>query len=358
MSTDSRWWDPRHHADRRPVLLARNRMIAAIRAWFAERDFIEVETPALQVSPGNEPHLHPFSTEIVSTDGRRAELHLHTSPEFVCKKLLAAGEARLFTLARVFRNRERTCLHHPEFTMLEWYRAEDSYETLKDDCTALLAVVARAAAVDRFTWHGCSRCDASADPFAAPERLTVVDAFARYAGIDLCATLDGSEGNRDALAEAATASGVRVADDDTWSDIFTRIMAEKIEPNLGFGRATILTDYPVAEAALARTKPSAPWLAERFELYVCGVELANAFGELTDPAEQRRRFVRDMAEKARRYGTKAPIDEDFLAALAVMPQAAGIALGLDRMVMLATGAPHIEHVLWAPVADVLGGQSD
>jgi lysyl-tRNA synthetase class 2 len=353
MSTVSRWWDPQHHADRRPVLLARGRIIAALRAWFAAEAFVEVETPALQVSPGNELHLNAFSTEIVSTDGRRAPLHLHTSPEFACKKLLAAGERRLFTLARVFRNGERTALHHPEFTMLEWYRAGDGYETLMDDCAALLAVAARTAGVERFTWRG-----AIADPFAAPERLTVAEAFARHAGLDLGATLDGPEGNRERFATAAARSGVEVAHDDTWSDIFTRVMAERVEPNLGFGRATLLIDYPLIEAALARRKPEAPWLAERFELYVCGVELANAFGELTDPDEQRRRFVRDMAEKERRYGTRVPIDEDFLAALAVMPEAAGIALGLDRLVMLATGAPHIEHVLWAPVADVFAGRSE
>ncbi|KAA5595946.1 EF-P lysine aminoacylase EpmA [Blastochloris sulfoviridis] len=352
MSTPSRWWDPRRHADRRPVLLARGRINAALRVWFAGGDFVEVETPALQVSPGNELHLHAFATEIAATDGRRAPLHLHTSPEFACKKLLAAGETRLFTLARVFRNFERTALHHPEFTLLEWYRAGEGYEVLMDDCAALLAVAALAAGTERLAWRG-----ATADPFAVPERLTVADAFARLAGIDLLATLEGSAGNRAALAGAAARTGVRVADDDTWSDVFTRIMAERIEPHLGFGRPTILTDYPIPEAALARPKPADPRLAERFELYVCGVELANAFGELTDPAEQRRRFREAMAEKERIYGTRVPIDEDFLAALATMPEAAGIALGLDRLVMLATGAPHIEQVLWAPVADVFGGES-
>ncbi|ALK10742.1 EF-P lysine aminoacylase EpmA [Blastochloris viridis] len=352
MSTPSRWWDPRRYADRRPILLARSRIVSALRAWFKDEDFVEVETPALQVSPGNELHLHAFSTEIIATDGRRADLHLHTSPEFACKKLLAAGEPRLFTLARVFRNRERTALHHPEFTMLEWYRANVPYTVLMDDCAALLAAAARAAGVVRFSWRG-----ATADPFAPPERLTVAAAFARHAGIDLIATLDGTSGNRDALAAAAAARGVAVAADDSWSDVFTRVMAERIERRLGFERATILTDYPIPEAALARPKPEDGRLAERFELYVCGVELANAFGELTDPAEQRRRFTADMAAKQRLYGTAVPIDEDFLAALALMPEAAGIALGLDRLVMLATGAPHIEHVLWAPVADVFGGES-
>jgi lysyl-tRNA synthetase class 2 len=144
---------------------------------------------------------------------------------------------------------------------------------------------------------------------------------------------------------------VRTAADDTWADIFSRVLVEKVEPRLGRGRATLLTEYPASEAALARPKPGDPRVAERFELYACGVELANAFGELTDPAEQRLRFEAEMAEKARVYGERYPVDEDFLAALAQMPAASGSALGFDRLVMLATGASHIEQVLWAPVAE-------
>ena len=183
-----------------------------------------------------------------------------------------------------------------------------------------------------------------------PERLTVADAFTRFAGIDLMATVGEGANDRDRLWQAVKASGIRVADDDNWADVFTRVMVEKIEPYLGIGRATILCEYPISEAALARPKPGDPRVAERFELYVCGVELANAFGELTDASEQRRRFVQWMDEKQRIYGDRYPIDEDFLDALAMMPEASGIALGLDRLVMLATGARRIEQVLWAPVA--------
>jgi lysyl-tRNA synthetase class 2 len=153
------------------------------------------------------------------------------------------------------------------------------------------------------------------------------------------------------MAAAAQGVGIRVADDDTWSDVFSRVLVERIEPNLGIARPTILDAYPSAEAALSRRKAADPRLAERFELYACGIELANAFGELTDPAEQRRRFEAEMAEKARIYGERYPIDDDFLAALAVMPPASGIALGFDRLAMLASGAPTIEHVLWTPVAN-------
>jgi lysyl-tRNA synthetase class 2 len=340
--TSSPWWAPHVYADRRAFLAARNRISAAVRAYFAARDFAEVETAILQTSPGNEAHLHAFVTELIAPDTSRARLYLHTSPEFAAKKLLAAGEPRLFTFARVFRNRERTVLHHPEFTMLEWYRANEPYGTLIEDCAGLMRAAAEAAGTRRFAWRG-----READPFAAQERVTVAEAFARHAGIDLLAMLD----DRDALAAAAITQGMRVADDDTWADVFSRIIAEKIEPNLGIGRATILDEYPVSEAALARPTAHDPRVAERFELYVCGVEIANAFGELTDAAEQRRRFDAEMAEKKRVHGERYPLDEDFLAALAHMPPASGIALGFDRLVMLATGAPRIEQVLWTPVVD-------
>jgi lysyl-tRNA synthetase class 2 len=157
--------------------------------------------------------------------------------------------------------------------------------------------------------------------------------------------------DRDALAAAARGAGIKIANDDTWGDVFSRILVQKIEPGIGNGRATLLTEYPAAQAALARRNPADPRVAERFELYACGVELANAFGELTDPAEQRRRFEADMAEKQRIYGERYPIDDDFLAALAHMPPASGAALGFDRLVMLATGATNIEQVIWTPVAD-------
>ncbi len=337
--TSSPWWAPDVYADRRPFLLARNRMSAAVRAWFGGKDFVEVETAILQASPGNEAHLHAFSTELITPDARRIGFYLHTSPEFAAKKLLSAGEQRLFTFARVFRNRERTALHHPEFTMLEWYRANEPYDILISDCAALLAAAAEATGTQRFSYRG-----READPFAGIERITIAEAFRRYANIDLLS-------DRDALAAAVKGQGLRVAADDTWADIFSGVLVQRIEPNLGIGRATILDEYPVSEAALARPTAHDPRVAERFEVYVCGVEIANAFGELTDPAEQRRRFEAEMAEKERVHGERYPLDEDFLAALAHMPPASGIALGFDRLVILATGAQRIAQVLWTPVAE-------
>ncbi len=339
-------WDAERHARRRPRLIQRRRITAAVRAWFAARDFTEVETAALQVSPGNEAHLHAFSTQAEGAGGGAAVLHLRTSPEFAAKTLLAAGEVRIFELARVWRNRERGALHHPEFTLLEWYRLEARYELVMDDAVSLLRLAAESTGASAFQWRG-----RSCDPFLTPERLTVADAFSRHAGVDLLSTVAADGGvDRGAMMAQAGAAGVRTAPDDTWSDVFSRILVERIEPRLGVERATLLYEYPIAEAALARPTPHDPRVGERFELYACGVELANGFGELTDPEEQRRRFEAEMAEMRRVYGRDYPIDERFLAALAHMPPASGVALGLDRLVMLATGAEHIEEVLWTPIA--------
>jgi lysyl-tRNA synthetase class 2 len=340
VSAQSPWWTPARHTDIRPFLAARGAITRAVRAWFDEQGFAEVETGILQVSPGNETHLHAPRTELLSADGTRVTRYLRTSPEFACKKLLAAGEAKIFEFARVFRDRERGDLHLPEFTMLEWYRANASYDAVMADSIVVIAHAAQATGIGQFSFRG-----KIADPFAEPELLTVAAAFERFAGIDLLGTVEDGKGDRAALAAAAR-QRVRIADDDTWSDIFSKVLVEHVEPNLGQGCLTVLFEYPAPEAALARAKPSDPRVAERFEIYACGVELANGFGELTDPREQRRRFMAAMDEKARRYGERYPLDEDFLAAVGAMPEASGVALGFDRLVMLAGGALRIDQVLW------------
>jgi elongation factor P--(R)-beta-lysine ligase len=336
----SPWWTPGRHADIRPFLMARGAITRAIRAWFEEQGFAEVETGILQVSPGNETHLHAPRTELHRADGTAATRYLRTSPEFACKKLLAAGEPKIFEFARVFRDRERGDLHLLEFTMLEWYRADAAYDAVMADSIAVIGQAAQATGIGRFSFRG-----KVADPFAQPELLTVAAAFERFAGIDLLATIADGNGDRAGLAAAAGAR-VRITEDDTWSDIFSKVLVEHIEPNLGQGRLTVLIEYPLPEAALARAKPSDPRVAERFEIYACGVELANGFGELTDAAEQRRRFTQAMDEKQRRYGERYPLDEDFLDAVAKMPEASGVALGFDRLVMLASGARRIDQVVW------------
>jgi lysyl-tRNA synthetase class 2 len=270
--------------------------------------------------------------------GPEQTLYLHTSPEFAAKKLLAAGETRIVDFARVWRNGEQGPLHAPEFTMIEWYRAQADWTAVIADTLALARTAQAAGGQDALSWRGRT-CDALAEP----EMLTCAEAFVRHAGIDLPACLD----DRDALAAEVARIGLAVRDDDTWSDLFSRVIVT-IEPKLGEGRLTFLTHYPVSEAALARPCPTDPRWAERFEAYACGVELANGFGELTDPAEQLRRFEADMDEKQRLYGRRYPIDADFIAALSHMPPASGVALGFDRLALLALGGTDIRQVIWTP----------
>jgi len=344
MTAVSSWWSRDRHADRREILLQRGRIKRRLRDWFEGQGFTEVECGALVVSPGNEAHLHAFETELRTTAGEGWTLHLHTSPEFACKKLLAAGETKIFDFARVFRNRERGVLHAPEFTMLEWYRANEAYESMIADTLTVLRLAAESTGIKTMSFKG-RECNAGGDA----ERLSVADAFLRYAGIDLLATLsEAGEGNRDLLAREATRADFETAENDAWADIFSKILVARVEPKLGMGAPTILYEYPRCEAALARATAHDPRVAERFELYVCGVELANGFGELTDPFEQRRRFEAEMDEKERVYGERYPLDEDFLSALAHMPPASGVALGFDRLVMLAACARTINDVLWTP----------
>jgi lysyl-tRNA synthetase class 2 len=335
---------PANYAKRRPNLIKRARILAAMRDWFVTSGFIEVETPILQRSPGLEPHLEAFVSRITAPDGQNQAIYLHTSPEFAMKKLLAAGEPKIFQFARVFRNGERASTHHPEFTMLEWYRAHAPYTDLMADCEALLRCALVAAGTNILIFRG-----KSCDPREAFERLSVADAFERHAGITLPLPSD-----RQGFAKAAHAIGIRIADDDDWDAIFFKIFLERIEPHLGIGAPTLLYDYPIHMAALSRPKPDAPHLAERFELYICGLEMANAFGELTDAVEQKRRFEQDMAIKQAVYGVTYPIDADFLTAVGQLPPCSGIALGFDRLVMTLCGADHIEDVLWLPVQNLFG----
>jgi elongation factor P--(R)-beta-lysine ligase len=343
----SPWWDRRNHADRRPLLAARMRIKQALRQHFEALGFTEVECAALQISPGNEAHLHAFATDKIGPDDACERLFLHTSPEFACKKLLAAGERRIFTFSQVYRNREQGALNVPEFTMLEWYRAEQSYDVVVRDCGDLLKCAAAAIDTRLFRFRG-RHCDATAEP----KRISVAEAFRQFAAINILETLDaGGHPEQAALARAAVAAGIMIAENDSWGDIFSRVLTERIESNLGIGYPVILDRYPRCEAALARVAADDPRVSERFELYVCGVEVANGFGELTDADEQRRRFEAEMALKQAIHGERYPIDEDFLAALRHMPQASGVALGFDRLVMLATAADNLRRVMWTPPAE-------
>lgn len=334
------WWSPEAHARRRGYLIARGAIKASLRAWFASEGFTETECGQLQASPGNEAHLHGFETAFVAENGARTPLYLNTSPEFAMKKLLAAGETRIFDFARAFRNRETGPRHAPEFTMLEWYRAGEGIDTVMADSAALARAAAEAAGTGTLAFRG-----AVCDPFAAPEVLTLTDAFARHAGIDLEPVLTDAAG----LAAAARKAGVETAPGASWTDVFSAVLVTRIEPQLGQGRLTFLHRYPISEAALSRPYPEDPRFAERFELYACGVELANGYRELTDAATLRARQIAEMELKQQVYGERYPLDEEFIAAVAAMPEASGVALGFDRLVMLAAHAPQISDVIWTPV---------
>lgn len=308
-------------------------------AWFDDQGFTQVECSALQTSPGNEAHLHAFGTHYRDETGQQKPLYLHTSPEFSCKKLLAAGETQIVDFARVYRNGEVSPLHSPEFTMVEWYRAGASLGDVIEDTVELCRTAAKTTGMKSFGWKG-----RSCDPFLPVEALSLTDAFLVFAEIDLELVLD----DRNLFADFARQSGVGVSYTASWSDIFSAVLVAKIEPNLGNGHLTVLHRYPICEAALARACEDDPRFADRFELYACGVELANGFHELTDPVEQRTRFEADMALKEELYGERYPLDEDFLVALPLMPDASGVALGFDRIAMLASGAPSVHHMMWTP----------
>jgi len=321
-------WHPESFAARLPFLRRRVLLTQATRAFFAARGYTEVETAYAVPTPGEEVHLRAWRTRQHRPDGSGRDLWLHTSPEFGMKRLVVAGAGPIFQLARVWRDGEGSRTHLGEFTMLEWYRPGLGFAGLMDETEAFLRAV-----LPPPLWQ------------AGFERLTVADAFARYAGADVLAT----EGDAAALARAAGAT--RRAGED-WEDLFFRLLLERVEPHLGRDRPSFLTHWPASQAALARRDPADPRVALRFELFLGGMELANAFEELTDPAEQASRFEHDRGRRAALYGPDWPRDEDFLAALRHgMPPASGIALGFDRLAMLASGATRIEQVLWMPLED-------
>ncbi len=336
------WWLPHNFEKRRPYLEKRTQIIKALRTYFDDRNFTEVQTPILQICPTMDTHIHAFQTNLKNPDLTiRNEMYLQTSPEFDMKKLLVAGMKNIYQICPVFRNAEQTKRHTPEFTMLEWYRAGENYQTLMDDSVDILRNIAQTLGIETYTHNGIT-----ANPFEDWHIISVSDAFREYANIDLPIYINNVEDFSNVVSKQNT----RISKTDQWDDIFHAVMAEKIEPHLGKDVPTILYDYPASMAALSRKKQFDPRFAERFEIYVCGVELANAFSELTDAQEQRERYNAEMAQKQKLYGETYPPDEEFFKALKHgMPESAGIAMGIDRLIMLATNADTIDQVQWAPI---------
>lgn len=340
MQFQEKWWNPKNFSQKREFCEARNKVTKAIRRFFDGQDFEEVETPILQICPVMDTHIRAFATDLKGVDGAiERQLYLHTSPEFAMKKLLVAGMERIYQICHVFRNAELSSRHSPEFTILEWYRAGANYKDIMQDCEELLRACLSSLGQEEFVYQS-HRCN----PFKEWKYLSVCEAFQEYASIELECYLEDIEAFKAVIAE----KGMHVAVDDAWDDLFFRVMMEKIEPFLGMDSPTILYDYPVCMASLSKRKEEDPRFAERFELYVCGVELANAFSELTDPKEQAQRFSAEMDMKEKLYGERYPVDDDFLEALEYgLPPSGGIALGIDRLVMLCSGRDNIEDVLWA-----------
>lgn len=316
-------------------------MLAAIRDHFRTEGFLEVETPIFLDAPGFNAHIDEFTTEWRDTRGAR-RLWLRTSPEVYHKRLLAAGAGKLYEIGKFFRNGETGALHNPEFTGLEFYETGFDYRRIMERTEQVLSTAMEAVAGAKTI-----RVRGETIDLAPPwERLSVRDAVKRHAGIDLDATPDAPS-----LAAAARAAGIHVAADDAFDDLFFRILLEKVEHRLGRPKPTFLYDYPASMAAMARRKPGEPGWAERVELYLAGVELANGFSELTDPVEQRARFLEEREQQACRLGVPPetlPLDEAFLDALPEMPAATGIAIGLDRVLLLAMGRETIGAVLPFP----------
>jgi len=327
--------------DRKQLSAAATRqtMYAALRRFLAASGFTEVETPLLVPAPGMEPHITACEVAFrPETDvGSPRTLYLHTSPEYAMKRLLADGMGPIFQICKVFRNGEVSPAHNPEFTLLELYRPHADYARIMEDLEGALAEAEAACG--------------GAGPFSRRpyERLTVRDALVRHAGVDLRACPDAR-----ALARAAEGAGVRLpagAGELAFDDVFFHLFLQKVEPALGRDRPVFLTEYPASMAALARLKPSDPAVAERFELYVRGAELANGYSELTDAPEQRRRLEEERALR-RRLGRPAyPLDERFLEAVGRMPPSGGVAVGLDRVLMLIAGAASIDEVLLFPAKE-------
>lgn len=325
--------------------LMREKVVDAIRSYFKGINFHEVETPLLVKHPGTEPYLEVFETELKIQNQEPKQAFLLTSPELSMKKLLSAGFGSIFQICKSFRNEEGlSSFHNPEFTILEWYRVDADYTDIMSDFEQLMLHILKAVGNDgsSLTYQGVQY-----DLSAPWERISVAEAFAKYAGVDVDTMLSEPE-----LRRAAEDKGYDISDDNSWEQAYHQIFLNEIEPELGKNGPTIIYDYPASQAALSERKKADPRFAERFEVYLAGLELGNAFTELTDSTEQRSRMEADLAERKSLGKTEFKIDEDFIEALDSMPHSGGIAVGVDRLVMLFADTPSLKDVLLFPVEDL------
>ncbi|KKW42096.1 MAG: Lysyl-tRNA synthetase-related protein GenX [Candidatus Magasanikbacteria bacterium GW2011_GWA2_56_11] len=335
-----------HLAKNRALLTVRAHVVRLIREWFWQEGFLEAEAPQILRLPGQEPHLSPMKLAVHDERGREYAAWLHTSPEYAMKKMLAAGFERIFALGKVFRDYESFGgTHNPEFTMLEWYRAGAYFYKIMDDVERLLAHVTDSLLRLELPGWSLPRETANWKPF---KRVRMRELWQEQAGVNLDEYLE-----REAMLALCRSRGYAPGVEERYEDLFYRIFLNEIEPRLADMGAVIVHHYPLPMAALARASEAEPGYAERFEVYLNGLELANAFGELTDPAEQRRRLIGEQAERRAAGKDVFDVDEEFIEALVTMPDASGIALGVDRLVQALSGCKNIDDVLVLPMSKLM-----
>jgi EF-P lysine aminoacylase GenX len=348
------WEKLRHNPTLWKRYFVREKVLTAIRRFFADRRFHEIETPYLTGSLPPEFYLDVFETTLYSRDHTSRRMFLSTSPEPYIKKLLVAGIGNCFAVSKNFRNAEHTSrIHTPEFSVLEWYRTEADYTDIMRDCEELFLYIntylqrmedsQKEKRTTELVYQG-KKINLSA-PW---ERISMQEAFKKYANVDLSRVL-----TKDLLTPIAIKKGYRVEEHDTWEELFHQIFLNEIEKHLGRGKPTIIYDYPAQLAALSRKKKSDPRFAERFEFYIEGLELGNAYSELTDPKEQLERFEKEQQERKRLGKVEHPIDMDFIQALKVgMPSTGGIGVGVDRLIMLFSDVTDITDTLFFPIQEL------
>jgi elongation factor P--(R)-beta-lysine ligase len=339
----SNWQELKNNPRLRKIYDDRIKIIRLIREFFWQKDFIETETPVAVRYPGQEPNLNPVPVIFEDQDGKKEKFFLHTSPEFAMKKLLAAGYKKIFQITRCFRNSEEFGgLHNTEFTMLEWYRAPGAYREIMDDTEAMYKYVGEKLLLKKMKYR-----DIEIGIFTDWDRMSMKSAWEKYAGVNLDDYLE-----IEPMKKLALEKKYPVSAGDTYDDLFYKIFLSEIEPKLGLEKPVFVYDYPAQMASLSRLCADDNRYAERFELYAGGLELANAFGELTDADEQNRRLEADKALREKSGKDVYAVDPEFIGALrSGMPSASGIALGVDRMVLLFTGAKDINEVIFQSVKD-------
>lgn len=338
----STWLDLKNNHRLKHIYDTRIKIIKLIRDFFYSQDFFETDTPIAVRYAGQEPHLSPVPVDFYDPNGRREKFFLHTSPEYAMKKLLAAGYGKIFQITKCFRNYESFGgLHNIEFTMLEWYRAPGGYKEIGEDAEKLFKYIAKSLSVEHLIYHG--KKYKIEDKW---EKMSMKEVWRKYIGVNLDEYL-----SVEPLKDLARMRGYDVEKNSLYEDLFFKIFLNEIEPKLGAEKPLFVFDYPAPMASLSRLCAYDARYAERFELYVGGLELANAFGELTDAGEQLRRLEEDKNQRVQMGKEACPVDLDFIEALKLMPTAGGIALGVDRMVLLFTGARDIDEAIFGSVKD-------